>query len=118
MAFIHCCAVKRIIINNNNNKMNNTIEFKHKSWSVCLSLPVGYQKKPLVFFFDTLSESENFIKNNYKKFYFTPRKGKNAIIHRVTTADNQTLILQTKTFTVVDGVLTFGELETINNKLK
>lgn len=97
--------------------MENKIEFKHKSWSVCLSLPVGYQKKPLVFFFDTLSESENFIKNNYKKFYFTPRKGKNAIMHRVTTADNQTLILQTKTLTVVDGVLFFGELETINNDL-
>ena len=45
--------------------MDNKIEFKHKSWSVCLSLPVGYQKKPLVFFFDTLSEGENFIKNNY-----------------------------------------------------
>ena len=99
--------------------MNNTIEFKHKYWSVCMSLPVGYQKKPLVFFFDTLSESENFIKNNYKKFYFTPRKGKNAIIHRVTTADgDEPIILQTKTFTVIDGVLTFGELETINNKLK
>ena len=99
--------------------MKNKIEFKHKSWSVCLSLPVGYQKKTLVFFFDTLSESENFIKNNYKKFHFTPRKGKNAIIHRVTTADeNQSIILQTKTFTVIDGVLYFGELETINNKLK
>ena len=99
--------------------MNNTIKFKHKSWSVCMSLPVGYQKKNLVFFFDTLSESENFIKNNYKKFYFTPRKGKNAIIHRVTTADgDEPIILQTKTFTVVDGVLFFGELETINNKLK
>lgn len=93
--------------------MDNKIEFKHKSWSVCLSLPVGYQKKPLVFFFDTLSESEKFIKNNYKKFHFTPRKGKNAIIHRVTTADNQTIILQTKTFTVVDGVLAFDELITL-----
>ena len=99
--------------------MNNKIEFKHKSWSVCLSLPVGYQKKPLVFFFDTLSESENFIKNNYKKFHFTPRKGKNAIIHHVTlNDDNQSFILQTKTFTVIDGVLFWGELETINNKLK
>ena len=94
-------------------KMENKIEFKHKSWSVCLSLPVGYQKKNLVFFFDTLSESEKFIKNNYKKFYFTPRKGKNAIIHRVTTDDNQTIILQTKTFTVIDGVLTFDDLFTI-----
>lgn len=93
--------------------MDNKIEFKHKSWSVCLSLPVGYQKKPLVFFFNTLSESEKFIKNNYKKFHFTPRKGKNAIIHRVTSADNQTLILQTKTFTVVDGVLAFDELITL-----
>ena len=94
--------------------MDNKIEFKHKSWSVCLSLPVGYQKKPLVFFFDTLSESENFIKNNYKKFHFTPRKGKNAIIHRVTTAgENQSIILQTKTFTVIDDVLTFDDLFTI-----
>ena len=99
--------------------MNNKIEFKHKSWSVCLSLPVGYQKKTLVFFFDTLSECENFIKNNYKKFHFTPRKGKNAIIHHVTSNDgNQSFILQTKTFTVIDGVLFWGELETINNKLK
>ena len=94
--------------------MDNKIEFKHKSWSVCMFLPVGYQKKPLVFFFDTLSESEKFIKNNYKKFHFTPRKGKNAIIHRVTSADNQTLILQTKTFTVVDGDLYFDELVTLS----
>ena len=94
--------------------MDNTIEFKHKSWSVCLSLPVGYQKKNLVFFFDTLSESEKFIKNNYKKFYFTPRKGKNAIIHRVTTDDGcEPLILQTKTFTVIDDVLTFDDLATL-----
>ena len=99
--------------------MDNKIEFKHKRWSVCLSLPVGYQKKTLVFFFDTLSECENFIKNNYKKFYFTPRKGKNGIIHHVTSNDGkQSFILQTKTFTVVDDVLFFGELETINNKLK
>ena len=100
--------------------MDNKIEFKHKSWSVCLALPVGYQKKNLVFFFDSLSESEKFIKNNYKKFHFTPRKGKNAIIHRVTTADgNQSILLQTKTFTVVDGVLTFDDLVTLkvtNNK--
>ena len=94
--------------------MDNKIEFKHKSWSVCLSLPVGYQKKTLVFFFDTLSESEKFIKNNYKKFYFTPRKGKNAIIHRVTIADGgEPLILQTKTFTVIDNVLIFDNLVTI-----
>ena len=94
--------------------MNNKIEFKHKSWSVCLALPVGYQKKNLVFFFDTLSESEKFIKNNYKKFHFTPRKGKNAIVHRVTTDDGgEPLILQTKTFTVVDDVLTFDDLVTI-----
>ena len=100
--------------------MNNKIEFKHKSWSVCLALPVGYQKKNLVFFFDTLSESEKFIKNNYKKFYFTPRKGKNAIIHRATTADgDEPIILQTKTFTVIDDVLTFDDLVTLkvtNNK--
>ena len=94
--------------------MNNKIEFKHKRWSVCLFLPVGYQKKPLVFFFDTLSEAENFIKNNYKKFYFTPRKGKNAIIHHVTSKDgNQSFILQTKTFTVIDNVLIFDNLVTI-----
>ena len=94
--------------------MDNKIEFKHKRWSVCLCLPVGYQKKPLVFFFDTLSESENFIKNNYKKFHFTPRKGKNAIIHHVTlNDDNQSFILQTKTFTVIDNVLSFDNLVTI-----
>ena len=96
--------------------MKNKIEFKHKNWTVWLSLPVGYEKKPLVFFFDTLSESEKFIKNNYKKFYFTPRKGKNAIKHNVTYDDGEeqiTFTLQIKTFTVIDNVLYFDNLTTI-----
>lgn len=96
--------------------MKNKIEFKHKNWTVWLSLPVGYQKKPLVFFFDTLSESENFIKNNYKKFHFTPRIGKNAIKHNVTYDDGEeqiTFTLQIKTFTVIDNVLYFDNLTTL-----
>ena len=94
--------------------MEKKIEFKHKNWTVSLLLPVGYNKKNLVFSFDTLSETENFIKNNYKKFYFTPRKGKNAIIHHVTSIDgNQSFILQTKTFTVIDNVLIFDNLVTL-----
>ena len=101
--------------------MDNKIEFKHKNWTVSLLLPIGYEKKHLVFFFDTLSETENFIKNNYKKFHFTPRRGKNAIRHNVTYDDGEeqiTFTLQIKTFTVIDNVLYFDNLTTLPIKKK